>query len=105
MGKENFKRFVKANPQLLRYVQSGKKSWQDFYEMYDIYGEDDKVWGQYLYEDNSNLFEFMKNIDFESIQTGVNSVQRVVSLLQDMVNNKEKDDEIKPRPLYKHFED
>ena len=42
MGKEEFKGFVKENPSLLKYVQNGSKSWQDFYEIYDIYGDKEK---------------------------------------------------------------
>ena len=49
-----------------------------------------------------------KNLDVESIQNGINSVQRVLGLIQEM-GSKNKDEvgesEYKPRPLYKHFED
>ena len=47
-------------------------------------------------------------IDFDSIQNGVSSMQRVLSLLQDMSNkNSKKTDNSNytTRPLYKHFED
>ena len=116
MGKkEKFKNFVKSNPILLKHVQTGKMTWQKFYEMYDMYGEDSEVWDDYLtfhsnikQEGNFGLLDIIKNLDFDSIQTGVNSMQRVVSLLQDM-SNKNKvntpDNNYKPRPLYKHFED
>ncbi|MBR3898360.1 MAG: hypothetical protein IKJ43_03670 [Bacilli bacterium] len=110
-AKENFKLFVKKNPNLLKYVQNGDMSWQKFYEMYDMYGEDDKIWNSYLNNNlndsiTNGLFDMIKNLDFDSIQTGVSSMQRVVSLLQDMTAQDNKDiKEYKPRPLYKHFED
>ncbi len=115
--KEKFKDFVKNNPILLKHVQSGKMTWQRFYEMYDMYGEDNNAWREYLTDNAATagatlgLFDFIKNLDLDSIQTGVNSMQRVVSLLQDMANkNSDKNtntnrEEYKPRPLYKHFED
>lgn len=111
--KEKFKLFVKRNPNLLKHVQSGEMSWQKFYEMYDMYGEDNDIWKNYLNDVSvssavsAGIFDIIKNLDFDSIQTGVNSMQRVVSLLQDMTvhDNKEKKQEYKPRPLYKHFED
>ena len=48
MGKEEFKTFVKKNPKLIKYVQDGSSSWQKFYEIYDIYGEDENAWKDYL---------------------------------------------------------
>ena len=90
--KEKFKDFVKKNPVLLKHVQNGKMTWQKFYEIYDMYGEDSSAWKDYLTDNASipavgatvGLFDFIKNLDLDSIQTGVNSMQRVVGLLQDM---------------------
>ena len=39
MSKEDFKKFVKKNPRLLRYINNKEMTWQQFYEMYDLYGE------------------------------------------------------------------
>lgn len=111
--KENFKNFVKENPNLLKYVQNGDMTWQKFYEMYDMYGESSNVWDKYLKTKTDDIasslgiFEMLKNIDLDSIQSGVNSMQRVVGLFQEMIqkNNKDKTPSIKPRPIYKHFED
>ncbi len=117
MKKEEFKEFVKKNPILLKHVKNGTMTWQKFYEIFDMYGEDDNVWKDYLYSDNQNtkdtssvigLIDFVKNLDIESIQNGVTSMQRVLSLLQDMSNKNTADSEktnYTARPLYKHFED
>lgn len=111
--KEKFKSFVKENPKLLKHVQNGNMTWQKFYEMYDMYGEDSNIWDSYLKDKTEDIsaslgiFEMLKNLDLDSIQNGVNSMQRVVGLFQDMVkkNNKDSSPDIKPRPIYKHFED
>ncbi len=105
--KEEFKQFVRKNPTLLKHVQSGKMNWQKFYEMYDLYGDNNDVWKEYLVPATASFdfMEFLKGIDLDSIQNGVNSIQRVVGLLQDMGNNKTTPTEHKPRPIYKHFED
>ena len=116
--KDKFKEFVKNNPILLKHVQNGKMTWQKFYEIYDIYGEDKSAWKQYLNDKTAEniatsgtalgLFDFLKNLDLDSIQTGVNSMQRVVSLLQEMStknNDTTNNQNYKTRPLYKHFED
>ena len=116
MKKEEFKEFVKKNPILLKYVKNGSMTWQKFYEMFDMYGEDNSVWNDYLSENQNivnsgaalGLFDFVKNLDFDSIQNGVNSMQRVLSLLQDMSNKNSNDSQntnYNTRPLYKHFED
>lgn len=111
-GKEKFKSFVKNHPSLLEYVQNGDMTWQKFYEMYDMYGENESVWEKYLNHSsqrvsNLGVFDLLKNVDLDSIQTGINSMQRVISLFQDMAikNNKDSNQDVKPRPIYKHFED
>ena len=49
----------------------------------------------------------VKNIDLDSIQSGVNSFQRVLGLLGELTSKDQSapKTEYKPRPLYKHFED
>lgn len=116
--KEKFKDFVKKNPVLLKHVKDGKMTWQNFYEIYDIYGEDETAWKDYLTPvaeaaaattattSSFDLMSFLKNLDLDSIQEGVNSMQRVLGLLQDMTPGQTpKTEARKPRPLYKHFED
>lgn len=111
-----FKQFVKNNPNLLKFVKNNEMTWQKFYEMYDIYGEDDNIWKTYtenVVEDVSSTtasFDFMnwiKNIDMDSLQENINSVKRVIGVLQDLGNNNNDNtsSNYKPRPLYKHFED
>ena len=121
--KEQFKQFVKKNPSLIKYVESKDMTWQQFYEMYDLYGESSDVWKKYLVSDNNkgsvgdvsktsafaDLLAFLKTIDLDSLQEGIGSIQRVLGVFQDFSGNKSVDDnekkEYKPRPLYKHFED
>lgn len=117
--KEEFKVFVKKNPNLIKYVRDGKKTWQNFYEIYNLYGEDDGAWKEYLTDSVvagaagasvgavTDFFSWLKTIDLDSIQNGVSSIQRVIGVVQDLSgkDSKETKEEYKPRPLYKHFED
>ncbi|MDD3341093.1 MAG: spore coat protein YlbD [Bacilli bacterium] len=123
--KEAFKEFVKENPRLLSFVKKGDMTWQKFYEIYDLYGDKDEAWKEYTEtEDRSveepkeaeetekkepaDIMTWLKNIDLDSVQSGVNSLQRVVGLLSDLAAPeavKTATDTYKPRPLYKHFED
>ena len=45
--KEEFKTFIKNNPGFIKYVNNGEMTWQKFYEMYDLYGEENSVWDDY----------------------------------------------------------
>ena len=116
----NFKEFVKQNPSFIKYVKNNEMSWQKFYELYDLYGEENEIWNKYKNSENigskvesvatgvsgTNFLNWIKNIDLDSFQDGINSLQRVLGVLQDL-GNKDTNvkPEYKPRPLYKHFED
>lgn len=132
MKKEEFKEFVKKNPKLIGFVKNDEMTWQKFYEMYDLYGEDESAWKDYINpvkeEKNvidketassvakagisgltlSEVVNWFKNVDLDSLQEGIGSVQRVLGVVQDFSkkdNTKEVKETYKPRPLYKHFED
>lgn len=50
----------------------------------------------------------VKNINLDSLQRVINSLQRVIGVVKDLGNKDDttvKKEEYKPRPIYKHFED
>ena len=103
-----FKRFVKENPNLVNYIKNNEMTWQKFYEIYDIYGADNDIWNNYKEERNivglADVIAWIKNIDLDSIHKNIESISRVISVLQDM-GTKDNISSYKPRPIYKHFED
>lgn len=115
----SFKEFVKKNPSLVKYVKNNEMSWQKFYEMYDLYGEDNEIWDSYLGKVKNaevkevankigfaDVITWLKGIDMDSVQNNINNIQRVVGVLQDFGSTNDKgSDTYKPRPIYKHFED
>lgn len=109
--KDEFKDFVRKNPRLVNYIKSGEMTWQKFYEIYDIYGEDKEAWQDYLTDGTkilagASFLDILKNIDLDSVQSGVNSIQRVVSVLQEITNKKATPSTTyQPRPVYKSFDD
>lgn len=123
MGKvDEFKKFVKDNPRLISYVRKGDMTWQKFYELYDLYGEDKSIWDDYLSDEVDKLksvgtgsgFRFediirmAKNIDVNKVQDGLTSLQKTLSLFGDLIVNKDnnsKSSVYNPRPLYRKFED
>lgn len=115
--KEEFKAFVRKKPELAKYVNTGEMTWQKFYEQWTLYGEDENVWGKYLTQTKevkkeepfsfSSLADMIKKVDMESVQKGVNSLQKVVELLQGFTVKDaiSQTDSYKPRQLFKKFED
>lgn len=126
MSKETFKMFVRSNPRLLDYVKSNQMSWQKFYEMYDMYGENHSIWNEYLGTTTVNaatsssnsttfsktigdtpikdIFNMVKQMDLETVRKGVDGLQKAVGLMQDLTSTR-KNNNYQARPLYQHLED
>lgn len=121
---DNFKSFVRKNPNLITYVREKNTSWQEFYELYDLYGEDPTIWNKYLNKEEkkieeqttstsntnplNNILTMAKNIDADKLQDGLSSIQKAVDLFGGLLV-KDKDTSTKsdylPRPVYKRFDD
>lgn len=112
MSKENFKSFVKVHPELANKVLKKEVSWQQLYEIYELYGDDSSVWNTYFTKEKvtesitngaSTIKDFinnLKNIDMDSVQKGITNIQKTIGLLQDIgLTNKDSE------PIYKRFED
>lgn len=119
---EEFKNFVKKNPNLINYVKENKMSWQSFYELYDIYGEDNSIWNNYLKKEESrketnntqksnnislgSVMDMVKNIDPNKLQDNLTSLQKAIDLFGGMLTkNEPSTNDYKPRPIYRRFDD
>jgi len=120
---DDFKLFVRENPKLIKYVKDNKMTWQNFYEMYDLYGKDNEVWNDYLKEDKktnndevrktsiptfSEIINMAKNMDVDKVQEGITSLQKAISLFSDLFIKNENNNQgstYTPRPVYRSFED
>ena len=115
-----FKEFVRNNSFLISYIRSGEKTWQEMYEIYDLYGEDEEAWEKFLVKEekkenikNNNYFEELfrmaKNIDVNKVQEGITSLQKTLGLFGELFTNKNGGNtntrEYNPRPLYRRFDD
>ncbi len=113
MSKEDFKVFVRNNPKLVKYIKNKEMTWQSFYEIYDMYGDDKNAWKPYLEEDNKkkntniDLMNYIKNIDLDSLQESINSIQRVLGVVGDLTIKNETTTNASNnlKPLYQHLDD
>lgn len=114
--KESFKLFAKGHPELISSIKSGEASWQKLYEIYDIYGEDDRAWNTYFNKSTSNNSSFssigdiVKNIDMDSVQKHINTAQKALGLVQELTSKGAESlgsikTPVAPRPINKFFED
>ena len=119
---DEFKMYVKKNPKLINYVKDGSMTWQGFYEIYDLYGEDNNAWSKYLSNTDEEVTEtkkssissvrdivkMVKNMDVDKVQEGITSLQKAVDLfsglfIKDGANTNTT--AYTPRPIYRSFED
>ena len=115
MSKDTFKSFARLHPELADVVLNGTASWQQLYEIFEIYGSNNSIWNNYLKSsitDNiagsaTTIKDFVntfKNIDMDSVQKGITNIQKTIGLLQDIgIGNRSNSYEAKP--IYKRFED
>ena len=120
MSKETFKIFVRNHPELVSKVNNQEMTWQRFYEMYDMYGEDSNVWKNYFSPATATttptnkdaslqeLINMVKEVDLDTVRRGINGLQKAIGIVQDLgigSNKNQRTESYQPRPMYKYFED
>ena len=95
MSKDSFKLFVKNNPNLVNYINDGSMTWQKFYELYDLYGEDDKIWLKYLNNNSNNdnfnfknIIDLFKGIDLKTVQKTLTGLDKAVGAFKEFNSDK-----------------
>lgn len=88
--KEDFKKFISNHIEFVDYVKKNNVSWQSLYELYDLYGEDENIWKKYIKQSTketlniSGLLDTIKNINIDSLEENINSIQKAVSLVEEL---------------------
>ena len=93
--KEEFKAFAARNKNISKLVTSGKATWQQLFETYDIYGSDESVWREY-FKDNTkedknigegvkSILNNLKNIDRDKLEENIGSLQKALGFLEEIV--------------------
>ena len=101
MSKDSFKKYISNHPELIDYVRNNNVTWQSLYELYDIYGENESVWNKYLNKTNetvsiSGLLNTLKNINLDSLEENISSIQKAVNLVEELTKPNEDTEKIKP---------
>ena len=107
MSKESFKNFVREKPYLADYVLKNNISWQQLYEIYDMYGESSEVWNKYKIQDNKTL-NFLSKIDTENLSNHIRTAQKALDIISELTSKTSDniEHEIKPtieKPINKFF--
>lgn len=119
MKKEEFKNFVRNHPNLVSFVENKKMTWQQFYELYDLYGEESSVWDKFIQNNNTNtssnsnivntvkdIIALFKGIDLATVQKALTTADKAIEAFKGLGK---KEDNIssnyEERPKYKYFED
>lgn len=90
--KTAFKSFVREHPEFSDFVNQNETTWQKLYEMYDLYGEDSKVWNRYFKKDNnidlSGIKDTIKNIDLDKLQESITNAKKTLGIISALVGTK-----------------
>ena len=113
--KDEFKEFIRNKPELVKYIKNKDMTMQGFYEIYDVYGDNEEAWKPYLNKEEINnspkLTDIMKNLDLDEIQKHINTAQKALGVVGDLTSKGTTDvanavkGPLMSRPLNKFFED
>ena len=116
--KDEFKEFIRNKPELVEYIKNKEMTMQGFYEIYDVYGNDENAWKPYIRIEEvkdtistPKLTDIMKNINVDELQKHINTAQKALGVVEELtskggntINNIVKGP-LTSRPLNKFFED
>ncbi len=122
MKKEEFKQFVASHPALVEVVKNKTHSWQDLFEVYDLYGKDEAMWDRYLKNSTETseaasskmnslgeLTKLFKNVNIDNVQKYIDTAQKAIGVIQELTGSKAAETIAKgpsmARPINKIFED
>lgn len=83
MDIDDFKSFIKSIPTIKEDVVKGRYTWQQLYEIYTLYGENDKIWEPYKRNTNDvfSFFNVIKNIDLNAVSQGMDGILKILDIL------------------------
>ena len=89
MSKETFKKFIRNKPELINYINDGTMTWQKFYELYDLYGENNEVWKQYQTKKELKVTELLDKFKPEVLQKHLENASKVLDIFSEFATKSE----------------
>ncbi len=97
---EEFKIFIKQNPNLIDKIQANEVTWQQLYETYDIYGDIHPLFNsnkEKVTLNNSskskkspdyikNAMSVFKNIDMDKLSENLQSIKKVIGAIGEITS-------------------
>ena len=78
---DEFKEFLKTIPSIKQDVLNGRYTWQQLYEIFVMYGKDDKFWLPYK-TGNSGF-------DLNALSSSLGSIEKVLNVASTFLDKKE----------------
>lgn len=111
--KEEFKKFVSEHPELVNFIKSKEMTWQNFYEIYDIYGDNNEAWDRYFKPEQTiiskdkiqELTGLLKNINFDNIEHHINNAQKAIGIIQELTKKAPDTIKMVERPITNFYGD
>lgn len=100
---DDFKKFMYNHPELIDYAKTNNISYQTYFELYDIYGENESIWKKYTSKtivDSINIkgiLDTVKNINLDSLEENISSIQKAVMLIEELTKKEETDNKENPK--------
>ena len=104
---DKFKKFIKDKEFLIDKVLKKETTWQNLYEIYDLYGEDASIFKQETIEKEevketnnenrvNNLLKAFEGVDVNKINENLEGVRKILAVLGEFT----KKDDVKPKRTY-----
>lgn len=112
---DEFKIFIKSQDEVLEKIHSGKLTWQQVYEIYDLYGPSNSLFKQEEKETRNaktsgnqinNAIKAFQDIDMDKISNNLQSLQKVLGIFSEFnKNNKQEPSHSISKGTYRRYND
>lgn len=101
---DEFKQFIATIPSIKEDVLNSRYTWQQLYEIYLLYGKEDKFWLPYKNKTNGidllTLVEIVKNLDVQQVTDSLHSIEKVLTMVSTFLPGEQAEHSEKQKKWY-----